>query len=102
MGADSMDADHKKVLKSLSLELRHSLEGWYDDGGGWHAGDLEQRLNALGVWRDRSPIPVDELPHLSAADHPYPFYFHKCKTAFSINLEITSRGFHRLERHWKF
>ena len=44
-----MDANLKKILRSLSLELRHVLEGWYDDHDVWHPGDLERRLNELGV-----------------------------------------------------
>jgi len=63
-----MHPDHKKILKALSLELRHLLEGYHDTGGRWHAGDLERRLAAMGVWRDRGSLPVDELPHLSADD----------------------------------
>ena len=34
----------------------------------WHPGDLEQRLAAIGVRRDREPVNVDEMPHLSPAD----------------------------------
>lgn len=63
-----MDPNLKKILKALSLELRHLLEGWYDAGGAWHAGDLEQRLAGLGVWRGREPLPADEFSHLPAAD----------------------------------
>ena len=55
-----MDANLKKILKSLSLELRHVLEGRYDDHDAWHPGDLERRLNELGVWRDRAK-PFDEV-----------------------------------------
>jgi hypothetical protein len=62
-----VEANHKKILKAIVLELRHMLEGYYN-GSDWHAGDLEQRLNALGVWRDRSPLPADELAGLSDAD----------------------------------
>lgn len=62
-----MEANHKKILKAIVLELRHMLEGYYS-GSDWHAGDLEQRLNALGVWRDRNPLPADELAGLSDAD----------------------------------
>lgn len=62
-----MEANHKKILKAIMLELRHMLEGYYN-GSDWHAGDLEQRLNALGVWRDRNPLPADELAGISAAD----------------------------------
>ena len=63
-----MHPDLKKTLKSLSLDLRHLLEGQYDTAGTWRAGDLEQRLNALGVWRDRAPLPADELSHLNDTD----------------------------------
>lgn len=63
-----MDPNLKKILKALSLELRHLLEGWYDAGGAWHGGDLEQRLAGLGVWREREPLPADEFAHLPAAD----------------------------------
>jgi hypothetical protein len=63
-----MDPTHKKILKAIVLELRHLLEGWYDGRDTWHPGDLEQRLAAIGVRRDREPVPVDELPHLSDDD----------------------------------
>lgn len=62
-----MDANHKKILKAIVLELRHMLEGHYI-GSVWHAGDIEQRLNALGVWRDRNPLSADELVSTSTAD----------------------------------
>ncbi len=29
---------------------------------------IEQRLNQIGVWRDKAPKPVEELPHLSDPD----------------------------------
>lgn len=63
-----MDANHKKVLRGLSLELRHVLEGDYDEQGRFKPGDLEQRLNEMGVWRERLSKPIDELPHLSQVD----------------------------------
>ncbi len=63
-----MDANHKKVLRGLSLELRHVLEGDYDEQGRFKPGDLERRLNEMGVWRERSSKPIDELPHLSQVD----------------------------------
>lgn len=63
-----MEASLKKILRSLSLELRHILEGTYDEQGKFHPGDLERRLNEIGIWRDRSPKPLDELPHLSIED----------------------------------
>jgi hypothetical protein len=63
-----MKAGHKKTLKALVLDLRHSLEGTYNGNGKWQAGDLEQRLAAIGVRRDRDPVPADELPHLSLED----------------------------------
>lgn len=59
-----MDAPLKKILRSLSLELRHLLEGGYNDQGKRIAGDLERELNRLGVWHDRPPKPLPELPHL--------------------------------------
>jgi len=62
-----LEANHKKILKAIVLELRHMLEGYYS-GSDWHAGDLEQRLNALGVWRDRNPLPADELAGISDPD----------------------------------
>jgi hypothetical protein len=63
-----MDPKLKGILKALSLSLRHILEGYYDRDDAWHPGDLERRLNELGVWRDRDPKPVDELPFLSSED----------------------------------
>lgn len=58
----------KKHLKSLSLALRHELEGRYEKGE-WQAGDLEQRLMSLGVRRERAPLPLDEMAHLPEYDH---------------------------------
>jgi hypothetical protein len=46
-----METAHKKVLKSISLDLLHLLEGSYDASGHWHPGHLEQRLAAIGVRR---------------------------------------------------
>jgi len=63
-----MEPGLKKILKSLTLELRHLLEGRYDAAGAWLPGDLEQRLAAIGVRRDRVSVLVDELPHLSTED----------------------------------
>jgi len=63
-----MEPTHKKTLKAISLKLRHLLEGWYDTNDTWHSGDLEQRLAAIGVRRDRDPVPIDELPHLTDDD----------------------------------
>ena len=63
-----MDANLKKILKAVTLELRHSLEGRYDNDGNWKPGDLELRLAAIGVRRDREPKAVDELPHLQPED----------------------------------
>jgi len=57
-----MDSSLKKKLRVLSLALRHTLEG-----SPGQAGDLESRLNQMGVWRDRPPKPVEEL-RLSAPD----------------------------------
>jgi hypothetical protein len=64
-----MDASLKKILRGISLELRHELEGWHDKKTGvWNPGDLERRLNEIGVWSDRPSKPLDEMPHLSAED----------------------------------
>ena len=63
-----MDAELKKTLKAVTLELRHLLEGRYDSDGKWKPGDLEQRLAAIGVRRDRASVPVDELRHLAEED----------------------------------
>ena len=59
----------RKILSKLVLGIRHILEGYDDDSGVWHVGDLEQRLNQLGVWRDRLAKPLEELPQLSKADN---------------------------------
>jgi len=64
-----MDAELRKVLSKLVLGIRHLLEGYYDDRGIWHVGDLEQRLNQLGVWRNRPAKPLEELPQLSETDN---------------------------------
>ena len=63
-----MDAELKKTLKAVTLELRHLLEGRYDSDGKWEPGDLEQRLAAIGVRRDRTSVSVDELRHLAEED----------------------------------
>src|ERR1700693_3931188 len=57
-----MDSSLKKRLRALSLALRHTLEGSPDQ-----AGDLESRLNQMGVWKDRPSKPVEEL-RLSVPD----------------------------------
>src|SRR5688572_28048034 len=59
----------KSTLRAITLELRRELEGKYDVQGNWQPGDLDRRQAAIGVRRDRPPVPVDELPHLSADDH---------------------------------
>ena len=63
-----MQPNLKKILRVLSLDLRHTLEGFYDNTGVFHPGDMETRLNALGVWRDRPAKPLAELPHLAPED----------------------------------
>ena len=62
-----MDPELKGIMKGLSLAFRHLLEGFYE-GERWHTGDLERRLNELGIWRDRKPKPIEELPQLSEDD----------------------------------
>ncbi len=56
-----MDPSLKSCLKALVLEIRHELEGRYNDQGQWQPGDLERRLASIGVNRERS-VPADELP----------------------------------------
>lgn len=86
----AMESNLKKILRALSLELRHILEGYYDDHGKWHPGDLERRLNEMGIWRDRPAKPIGELPHLTAED----------KTARKIiNAYITFREEAGVSRH---
>ena len=63
-----MDADLKKILKAVVLEMRHELEGYYDNAGKWHPGDLETRLAEIGVRKDRASVPVDELGRLIDED----------------------------------
>ena len=58
----------KSTLRAITLELRHELEGKHDAQNCWHPGDLERRLAAIGIRRDRSAVSVDELSHLSAYD----------------------------------
>lgn len=60
--------DVKGTLKAVTLELRRELDGRYDAQGTWHPGDLERRLASIGVWRDREPKPLDELPRLAPDD----------------------------------
>lgn len=63
-----MDADLKKILKAVVLEMRHELEGYYDSANEWHPGDLENRLAEIGVRKDRESVPVDELQRLTDED----------------------------------
>ena len=63
-----MESQHKSQLKSIVLNLRHILEGRYDDAGVWHPGDLEEQLAALGVRHDREAMPLEQLSHLSGDD----------------------------------
>src|SRR3954469_14433238 len=63
-----MDPNLKKTLRSLSLELRHVLEGWHDAHDAWQPGDLERRLNELGVWRDRAKDFDEVKDRLTPAD----------------------------------
>lgn len=62
-----MDSSLKKKLRALSLALRHTLEG-FGSGPARQPGDLELRLNEMGVWRDRPPKPVEEMPQLTESD----------------------------------
>src|SRR5262245_49905273 len=60
--------DLKSALRAITLELRRELEGKYEAQGKWLPGDLERRLAAIGVRRDRQSVPVDELLYRSADD----------------------------------
>lgn len=63
-----MESSLKKILRALSLELRHTLEGTYTEDGIWNPGDLERRLNQIGIWREREVKPISEMPNLSPED----------------------------------
>jgi hypothetical protein len=63
-----MEAQHKARLKAIVLNLRHILEGRSDAAGVRQPGDLEVRLAALGIRADRPPVPLDQIPHLTAED----------------------------------
>ena len=64
-----MEGSLKRILRALSLALRHELEGWRDEEtGAWCPGDLERRLAELGVWRTRPSKPLAEMPHLARED----------------------------------
>jgi len=63
-----MKPEQRSVLKGLSLSLRHLLEGYYDEKGIWHSGDLERRLNEMGIWKDRDCKPIEEMRPLSKED----------------------------------
>ncbi len=63
-----MQSQHKTKLKSIVLYLRHTMEGYYDSGGDWHPGDLEERLAALGVHKNREALPLGQLSHLCEDD----------------------------------
>lgn len=88
-----MELQQKKILKAVSLELRHLLEGCYDGAGNWHPGDLEQRLAAIGVRRDREPVKVEELPHLSPIDR-------KAREVVDAYLCSAARPALRMKRPW--
>ena len=62
-----MEPSLKSCLRALVLEIRHLLEGSYDNAGGWNSGELEKRLASIGVTRDRS-VPADELAGVPPED----------------------------------
>jgi nucleotide-binding universal stress UspA family protein/SAM-dependent methyltransferase len=64
-----MEPALKKTLKSVTLALRHLLEGHFDTTGTWYPGDLEDRLASIGVRRDRAPRPLNELALTSEDQH---------------------------------
>jgi hypothetical protein len=61
-----MEQQHKSKLKSIILELRHLLEGYYDGHGEWNPGDLEKKLVSLGVRRKGSSVEVGGLDERDA------------------------------------
>lgn len=63
-----MHERHKKILRAVVGELRHTLAGAYDDGDHRLPGDLERELERLGFGPDGSIAPLDALPHATAAE----------------------------------
>lgn len=63
-----METRNKSLLKSIVLDLRHTLEGYFDSTGDWHPGDLEERLAALGVRKNREALPLEQFSHLCEDD----------------------------------
>jgi len=43
-----MDPKYRKTLKATTLEMRHILEGYYDNSGRWICGSIEKQLTSLG------------------------------------------------------
>ena len=63
-----MDPNLKKTLRAITLEIRHILEGYFNGRGEWQPGDLERRLAAIGIRKDRPPAPAAGLSHLAPED----------------------------------
>ncbi|NPV28414.1 MAG: BREX-1 system adenine-specific DNA-methyltransferase PglX [Firmicutes bacterium] len=63
-----MDPNLKKTLRAITLEIRHILEGYFNGRGEWQPGDLERRLAAIGIRKDRPPAPAAGLSHLTPED----------------------------------
>jgi hypothetical protein len=62
-----MEAEQKKTLKPLCLTLRHLLEEDMTSRGTARRRSRE-RMNALGVWWDRDPIPAAKMPFRTPED----------------------------------
>lgn len=61
-----MEQQLKSKLKSIVIEIRHLLEGYYDRAGNWIPGDLELKLITLGIRRNESPIDISSLDETEA------------------------------------
>ena len=61
-----MKKAHKDQLRTLVLELRHTLAGKWDDAGNGARGDLDRELERLGFAPDGAVTPLDALPNPSA------------------------------------
>ena len=63
---------HKDLLRSLVTDLRHTLDGAYDeaapDGRTRIRGDLDRELERIGIAPDGSITPLDALPNRTPHD----------------------------------
>ncbi len=54
---------HKDLLRTLVLDLRHLLDGSWDDAGRFQRGDLDRVLEQLGFAPDGAITLLDVLPN---------------------------------------